>query len=536
MKITTLAFVCGRKSLLSSITVIAIAFAALVPQAYAAKGGGKPHGPVKVAVPNFTGPGEAATRGAVVKALQSKKIVVVSGAELQNAAKKEHVKLEDNTGYKAVSEALGLTAIVSGEVSKKKATLTLRSGEDGSVVDEVTFVGADPRKVAAMVHRTFWKRTAGGFKKTRPPGSGGSTSALAQQAESAASEPEPAPEPEPAESKSAAVAASKGKPEADDKSDEKAQASEEKAKSKGKAKASAEESSEGGDESEGADEAVDIAVGFSDLMRSLTYNQARNDLNPDSTAKAATYSLPKAPNLIAHVDFFPLAFSSTDFLSKVGLSVDLAYLLPVVTSPGVGGSYKTASLAWSAGLKIRLPYSLYLLAAYGDQWFKLTRSNSNMDPSPVPATDYKFARFGAGIRKHVTSSLNLMAAVGYDRCLGAPGQIGSSAYFPKATCAAAEASAGIGYKVAPSIEVRAGVDWRRYGLAFHVTQADIPTGRPIAGGALDQYTQLYVAVAFVLDGASPTGEGAAPAKKASDSSDKKSDDEGDDAEKGTEAE
>ncbi|HEX2659397.1 MAG TPA: hypothetical protein VHU40_14035 [Polyangia bacterium] len=475
-------------------------------------------------MPSFTGPGEAATHAAVVRALQSKKIVVVSGSELQAAAKKQRVRLEDDAGYKAVSEALSLTAVVTGELSKKKATLTLRNGEDGSVVDEVTFVGADPRKVAAVVGRTFWKRTASGFKKTRPPGSGGGgSSALAQQAESAASEPEAPAEPEP-DSKPAAVASSRKKP-ADE---EKAEPSEEKGKSESSSKASAEKPADEESGDEGADEAAVIAVGFSDLMRSLTYNQARNDLNPDSTAKAATYSLPKAPNLIAHVDFFPLAFSSTDMLSKVGLTVDLAYLLPVVTSPGVGGSYKTSSLAWSAGLKVRLPYGLYVLGAYGDQWFKLTRSNSNMAPAPVPGTDYKFARLGVGIRKQVTSSLNLMASLGYDHCLGKPGQIATDLYFPKATCAAAEASAGIGYKVMPSVELRAGVDWRRYGLAFHVNPNDIGANRPIAGGALDQYTQIYVALAYIIGGASAEGDGAA-AKKTSGEDDKKGDEnEGDD--------
>src|SRR5205085_798353 len=137
----------------------------------------------------------------------------------------------------------------------------------------------------------------------------------------------------------------------------------------------------------------------------------------DNAHKLAKYSLPSGPILAGKIDLFPLGLIDSDsFLADVGLAVDFSYLLPVVTSPGVGGSYKTASLAWAVGPKVRLPAGLFATVAYGDRWYKLTRSNTNMDMAPVPATDYKFVRIGAGIRHMVTDSINLGANLAYDYC------------------------------------------------------------------------------------------------------------------------
>lgn len=518
---------------------------AMAPDVHAARGrrgGGKaaaaPHGKTKVGVATFTGPGEAASRAAASNALSSKKIVVVSGAELGAAAKQLHVRLDDDGGFKAVAKSLNLTAIVQGEVSRDKATLTVRTGQDGSVVGEESFTGSNPQQVAGVVSKTFWKRLAGAFNKTNPP-SGGGGSDTGDEASSATSEPasEPAPTRESARPAREEVAAAEPDRKVERKSDTKA---EESGSSRPRAKASSSDSGEGGEKkSEGGEEAAsepgvspwfDGAVGLGDLMRSLSYNQPRSDLGG---TPVANYSLPQAPSAMAKFDFYPGAMLGTGgFLEDVGLALDLAYLLPVVTTPGVGGPYKTASFSWAVGPKVRLPAGFFATVAYGDHWFKLAKSNSSMSASTnVPATDYKYVRIGAGIQRHVSSSLSLMANLAYDRCLGQPGQIGSAAYFPKMTCAALEAGAGAGYRITNSVELRAGVDLRRFGLAFHNTPSDIGK-TPIAGGAIDQYIQLYVAVAYVMGGggssSSGDAESADAAKKDDKGDDEKDDDDKDD--------
>ena len=529
----------SRHRLLSVVIALGAALTVLIaaPSAEAARGrrakasgGGGGGGAVKVGVLNFTGPGEAASRAAASQALSSKKITVVPGAELSATAKQLHVRLDDDSGFKAVAKQLNLTAFVAGEVSKSKATLTVRTGNDGSVVGEESFAGADPKKVAATISKTFWKRLAGAFNKTNPPSGGGgciaeepsssssteaepAPSSSARSEEPAAAEPESKPRRKVAEADSSEGGSSEGAPRA----------------SKTKP-AKADEAGDSG-ETPGDHPAVDVAIGVGDLLRSLAYNQLRNDL-ADDAHKLAKYSLPSGPLLAGKLDLFPFALMDADsVLADIGLAVDFSYLLPVVTSPGVGGTYKTASLAWAAGPKVRLPMGLFVTAAYGDRWYKLVRSNNNMSPAPVPTTDYKFVRLGGGIRHMVTDSLNLGANIAYDYCLGKPGQIASADFFPKTTCAGFELGAMVGYRVAESVELRAGIDFQRFGLAFHNNKNDINNMRPIAGGATDQYTNIYVSLAYVMGAGSSSGGGDAE-KAASEKSDSdaKSDDGDDDGE------
>src|SRR4051812_23749816 len=269
---------------------------ALAPDAHARgkRGGGAaaPHGKTKVGVATFTGPGEAASRAATANALSSKKIVVVSGAELNAAAKQLHVRLEDDSGAKAVSKALNLTAIVQGEVSAKKATLTVRTGDEGTVVGEESFTGNDPKQVAGVVSKTFWKRLAGAFNKTNPPsggGGGGTSDEAPSGGGSIASEPESEP----------AAAHETSKPAREEVAAEPERKPRKKAETEesegGHAAAKSSESSEGGEEAAsepGASPWFDGALGLADMIRSLAYNQK---LNYSGATQVADYRLPQSP-------------------------------------------------------------------------------------------------------------------------------------------------------------------------------------------------------------------------------------------------
>jgi hypothetical protein len=499
---------CGTLAVLTCLAAITVALATPAIALAKPKRPGKAHGAApKVGLMTFTGPGEAASRAAGEKALKSRKIVVPA-AQLAASAKSAHVRLDGNDGFRAVAKALDLTAIVSGEVSKKKATITVRTGDDGSSVGEEAFPGADPRKVAATISKTFWKRLAGAFNRTKPP-SGGNFEAPPPEEEPATGGAEAANE-EKTEAPTPSAAASARKGEAEDTSESK----EEKAETKPARKSEA-ASSEAEEGPAPSSPAVDIMAGPAWFMRSLSFNQARNDL---SNTKVASYSLPRAPALFFRGDIFPAALAgATGFAADLGLTADLSYLLPVVTSKGVDGDYKTTGLAYALGVKARLPLGTFLSVSYGGQAFKLTKSNSNMPDAVIPGVSYKFARVGAGIRGQVTPSLMLQANLGYLQCLGKPGDIAASPYFPRTKCNGFEAGVGAGYRLAGSWEIRAGVDWRRFGLSFNVKPGDVttdPGSTPaVAGGAIDQFIQVYAGLAYAFGGG---GSADAPAAEPSD--------------------
>jgi hypothetical protein len=94
-----------------------------------------------------------------------------------------------------------------------------------------------------------------------------------------------------------------------------------------------------------------------------------------------------------------------------------------------------------------------------------------------------------------------MANLAYLQCLSLGG-IKSNAYFPKATAAAFEVGAGVGYRISSLLEIQGGAEMRRYGLAFHEVPADLaanPNLR-VAGGAVDQYLMGWAGVAIIMDG------------------------------------
>ena len=245
-------------------------------------------------------------------------------------------------------------------------------------------------------------------------------------------------------------------------------------------------------------EALALAVGPRLMARSLTYAQ-------DIYNRNSRYSLPAAPMAGLAADFYPAALFTDGLAANLGLTADVGYLLPVVsTAPPSGpGSYGARSLSWSAGAKVRLPMGIFATVAYGDQRYELAPSGGAMGIN-IPTTEYKFVRGGAGIRYQATPDVSLMANAAYLHCLSL-GQIGAAGYFPKGTGAAFETGVALGFRLTPMFEVRGGLDVRRYGLAFHQRASDFvnPENDPtlkIAGGAIDQYISTWFALAVVMDG------------------------------------
>jgi hypothetical protein len=158
----------------------------------------------------FHGPAEGATRNAVGESVHDNSCQIVGAIQIDKTAKRLGVKLNSNDSFRSVAKELGITSFIGGEVTKKKATLTIRNGEDGAVAGDAVFLGANPRKLAAGVQKNFWKKLGSAIEGGHAP-SGAKAAVVAQEApapETGADEPgggEPAGEP----SKSAAASEEK---------------------------------------------------------------------------------------------------------------------------------------------------------------------------------------------------------------------------------------------------------------------------------------------------------------------------------------
>jgi hypothetical protein len=490
----------------------------------------------------FKGPGEGATRNMVSKIAKSKKYQVVGAQAIAKAAGRLHATLDENdtAGFTAVAKELGISAYLIGEVSKKKATLTVRGGADGTVSAEGTWAGPNPRKLSQAVGKTFWKRLGGAIEGAKAP-SGAKAPVVAEEApapETGADEPG---DDEPKAAKKPVAAASD-----DSSSGESSERSRKSSKSKKKSsddeagsETTVTEHADTGDEGAGpAGQGLILSVGPRFISRSLTYVQ-------DIYHRNSKYSLGVAPEVGLNADIYPGALlGAGGIASDIGLTVDLSYMLPVVTSASKTGTghYTTYSLNWSVGAKVRLPFGLFATVAYGDQRFQLQKVG-NATGIDVPMVDYRYVRAGAGARVNLTPDVALMANAGYLQCLSL-GQIAQAGYYTKATCAAFEAGAGVGIRLSAMFELQGGASIRRYGLSFHQKPSDFAAdinvqGARVAGGAVDQYLFGYVALAGVLGGGDSGGGGAkeeAPAgdeeaespKKAKDKDKDESGDEDDD--------
>jgi len=123
----------------------------------------------RVGVPKFDGPQEGVIRKAVMHALKSGGYEVVGSREIDASAKNAGAELDANDGFKAVAKELAISAFVTGEVGKKKAKLTVRTGSDGSVTGEGSFAGANPRKIAAEVRDGFGRRLGSAVDRGHAP-------------------------------------------------------------------------------------------------------------------------------------------------------------------------------------------------------------------------------------------------------------------------------------------------------------------------------------------------------------------------------
>ena len=449
-------------------------------------------GKARVGVLALRGAGEGVVRAKISAALKANGFLVVGTEQLESSASGLGVSLDSDKGVVAVAKELNISAFVGGELSKKKAALTVRNGADGAVLGDDSFAGPNPKKIAAAVGSTFWRQLGPAVRQGKPPAGAKTKAVIAEEAppppEEASSEEAPAGAPPAAEERprkksrraesETEASSAPSAPEADI--------------SKPKAKPS--EPEEGG--SEGALPALLVGLGAAGMNRSLSWNDDRNNV-------LAPYSLPAGPEAAVWLEAYPAAFVSSGFASRIGIFGRFNQGFGVNSSADMGATKLTTSFQdFLAGVKLRWPVGIfapYAGVAYGAQSFKLTTQSGT--PPMIPSVAYKFVRIGIGSRADFTPRISadlggafiLLTDSGKNM-----GEIKSTAYFPGTTGAAIDVSASIAYRFTKLIGARVGVDFRQYGLATNLGA----NPAIVAGGATDRYIFFGGGVELVLDGVS----------------------------------
>ena len=435
-------------------------------------------------------------RKVVMQIVKGKGYELVRSREIDDAAKAAHISLDSNDGFAALAKELALSAIVTGEVGKKKARLAVRNGADGSVAAEGAFAGPSPKKLAVDVAKNFWKRLGAAIDRGKVPAGAkkpGKTAGPAapedneedKEAAAAASEKEETKADEEKEK-------AEKKPEKAEKTEEKAATQEEEKPKKKKRKEAEEETAEAAAGAGGPLRYLDLSVGARIFRRDLSFHD-------DPAGALRPYNL-TAPTLGLAAVFYPGAMGGGGgALANIGLdaSAELGFGLKSKTKSGA--EYPTTVHDYAVGLRYRIPFSssgeFAISGTGGEHAFKLSSGPNGMrsDLYNLPDTIYRYVRLGLFVRVPI-GPLSVFAGGGY-RYILTPGQIKDS-YFPNLSVGGIDAQGGLGYAVTRLIEVRVGVDLRRYFYDFKVNSNSMFK----VGGAIDQYITGTFMIAITLDG------------------------------------
>ena len=526
----------------------AVVVAALLAPAVAQAAGAK-----RVGIPKFEGAQEALIRKQVMQVLKSHGYELVKSREMEATVSNTGALLESDDGFQKVAKELALSAIVTGEVGKKRAKIIVHDGREGSVLGEGSFGGANPKKIAAEVGKTFWKQLGAdierghapsGSKKPKPPVAetpeDDENAPEASGGDTAAAEPEPKSmskkardrEKEEKEPKADIVAAGPSENADGDSESEAPKKKKKKKKSKGDA-----DTGEDGDAGGNMPPTLDASAGFVGINRGYAYNQDRSMLRP--------YTLPLGPAVGINVVAYPMGLAGDDGpLANLGVEAHFEYAFGIQS--GIGGGdpqlpnakFATTVHEFAGGVRYRFPFAashqFWLSLTGGEHAFVFkstagcattmsggTTSNTCRPRLDIPDTIYRFAQPGVGARFEF-GDISVSLAAGYRLILNGAGDHFQQ-FFPHRTVGGLEADGYVAYRFMDSFEARLSFQWRRYFYSMNSTQADVtammmdPNALPkVAGGAVDQYISGGVGIAWLFGGServAPAEEEAPPAKK-----------------------
>lgn len=460
----------------------------------------------RIGVPKFRGAQEALVRKKVMQVLKAHGYELVRSRDMESAAEIAG-GLDSDSSLRSVAKDLALTAIITGEVSAKRAKLTVHDGSDGSTLGEANFAGANPRKLAAEVGGAFWRKLGGEVaraklpsdakknQKASAPEAGEDTDEAGEGAAAAASPAESGESKPAAESEGAA-------PVAEDTGSRKK-------KPKPEAEAAPEESAPGAPSGLAW---LDVAISVSALNRNLTYHQVAY---PPAN-QPSPYSLPFWPVGTLTAVVYPFDPLVGGMLGNWGFHANAMVGLGVSSKLQNGTtSFSSTVHDFSIGSRFRFPFGaandLFVAASYGEDAF--TFNGQNRSSLRTPDTIYRYARGGLGLELPLSPALSMSAGAGYRLVTNKAGPQISTSFFPHLTVAGADAQAALTWMFSDLYALRFGIDFKRYWYSMNSRAGD-PF---LVGGAVDQSFLFNVGLVLRV-GSAPASQGEAeaapaPAKK-----------------------
>ncbi|HZH02142.1 MAG TPA: hypothetical protein VEY30_00075 [Myxococcaceae bacterium] len=432
-----------------------------------------------VAVIKFQGPGAEAVRKAVAQGLTKRKVKVVTGKKVDATV----TRARSSSDYTEAASSLGVGCVVSGTVKGGRArpvVVRLYNGADGQLLEQVS-TKAPGKKGLAALQKALAAKFRGALASCRPAATEGDAPVASAQPEDAA--PEASAE-APAEDSGGKTGGAAALPTAEADKDADAEAE------SGKDDDSKKSDSRLSEPTEGDHATLDVAVGVGGFSRRLRYAD-------DLFNALSKYTLPFWPVGILSADWYPVAhFQDEGFLTNLGLTASLGFSPGITSSTANGSEFKTTASSFFIGPQYRLllgASELTFSAAYGGQSFKFNPATPEAVKPLLPDVAYSFLRIAAGGRFALSEDIALGGHLGYLLVTGT-GELGSETYFPNVGGAAAELGLFGSYALSETLDVRLGIDLRRYFFSMNPEVGD-PV---IAGGATDQYVSFTAGLGLRL--------------------------------------
>jgi hypothetical protein len=218
-----------------------------------------------------------------------------------------------------------------------------------------------------------------------------------------------------------------------------------------------------------------FGLGLHAFSRSLHYSG-------DGARMLPSYDLDGAPALANELEWFPCrSLRCGGALSHIALFGTLEYAIGIDSqAPGIASeTLSTRSYGYAGGVRLDVPVSarssVGAVASYGRQVFEVVATPGPTPKPNIPSVSYRELRLGGGGRLGLGRRAALGVELAYLVVLSS-GEIESAHYFPRLDANGMQAIGYVGFDLVSDVEVRLGIDARRYSIDTHATSAMMPTG------------------------------------------------------------